>query len=118
MRNQDCMAVGVGAPNLKLQHGFALTLPSHPKKNALDLYTKVGLVGDPFVEFGAYVTVKGPGPQNPLGPAASKSLKMSLRLLRPAKYLKNALDPGWALSRSRSTGEPPRHFGVTALTKT
>ncbi|GFY33626.1 hypothetical protein TNCV_4593381 [Trichonephila clavipes] len=29
-----------------------------------------------------------------------------------------AQDQGWALSRSRSTGGPPRHFEVTAFTKT
>ncbi|GFU68065.1 hypothetical protein TNCV_2824081 [Trichonephila clavipes] len=28
------------------------------------------------------------------------------------------VDPRWALSRSRSTGGPPRHFGVTVFTKT
>ncbi|GFV22053.1 hypothetical protein TNCV_4527381 [Trichonephila clavipes] len=28
------------------------------------------------------------------------------------------LHPGWVLSRSRSTGGLPKHFGVTAFTKT
>ncbi|GFS71289.1 hypothetical protein TNCV_5050381 [Trichonephila clavipes] len=28
------------------------------------------------------------------------------------------IDPRWALSQSRSTGRVPRHFGVTAFTKT
>ncbi|GFV56820.1 hypothetical protein TNCV_3995191 [Trichonephila clavipes] len=30
----------------------------------------------------------------------------------------NTITPGWALSRSRLTGGPPRHFEVTAFTKT
>ncbi|GFW97073.1 hypothetical protein TNCV_2696951 [Trichonephila clavipes] len=28
-----------------------------------------------------------------------------------------AIYPGWALSRSRSTGGPPKHYGVTAFTQ-
>ncbi|GFT51485.1 hypothetical protein TNCV_51091 [Trichonephila clavipes] len=31
---------------------------------------------------------------------------------------KGPLRQRWALSRSRSTGEPPRHFEVTSVTKT
>ncbi|GFU20848.1 hypothetical protein TNCV_5059701 [Trichonephila clavipes] len=67
-------------------------------------------------------TCKVPDSLKNIHNSPSKDISVSAKFGQKYGFYWNTLridvEPGWALSRSRSTGRPPRHFEVTNFTKT